>query len=218
MKSLLILISLITPAMAQQVVEVKPQASKIAHIQKPAVFGFSAGMSKDQILTTLGQNAVKRRISEDTLLLNSAPQPHPAFAVYEVTFSPAGGLVRVIAFTDPIPTNSNGEQVKEKFSQISDALENKYGDGFQVDRLTDGSIWHEAGEWMMSLLEKDRDYFIIWPGPGWPDSRKLPNRLTGISLEVKAVDRQNGMLALTYEFEGFSSYANAKRQKQDSAF
>lgn len=218
MKALIIVFALTLPAVCQQVVEIKPTQNKVARTNSVGAFGFEAGMTRVQLIARLGKNAVQRTIGDDSVVFNTAPYPHPAFKDYVVMFSPQAGAVQIIAFTPVIETNDSGEQLKTKFDQIADALQDKYGDGFRIDMLNNGSIWHEPNDWMMGLLKQDRNLTVTWPGPGWPSDRKLPNRLTGILLQAQANDRNHGIIALGYEFEGFSSYAKNKRKQQDASF
>lgn len=214
MKILVFLMALTIPAVGQQAVEATPQPSKMAHQTSGGVFGFQAGMTKDSLIARLGSKAIVRTLADDMIVFSSAPIPHPAFKEYGVRFSPKDGLVQVMAFSPPIETNESGEQLKSKFAEISDALTAKYGNGLKVDRLNHGSIWNEPNDWMMGLVKKDRTLETIWTG----DKDKLPNRLTGVMVEVKALSSGSGLILLRYDFEGFAAYAQAKRQKRDSAF
>jgi hypothetical protein len=199
----------------------KPQSGEVIDFTpakravSPGPFGFEAGMTKDQITSTLGARNIKRtNPALGIVSFSTAPAPHPDFNEYTLRFDDAGKLIQIIAFTAPISTNDSGEQLKDKFAEILKALHKKYGDALDVDRLNDGSIWNEENDWMMGLLKKDRKLESLWSS----QETKLPNKLTGIMLEAEALNRSAGVITLTYEFDGFSQWADKQQNKRDSTF
>lgn len=170
----------------------------------PGPFGFEAGMTKDQVIAKLGSKNIKRTSGDDIVSFSTAPIPHPDFNDYALRFAEDGRLIQIIAFTSPISSNDSGEQVKEKFAEISRALHAKYGEGLDVDRLNPGSIWHDPNDWMMGLLKKDRYLESLWASP----DQKLPHHLTGIMLQAEALTRSAAVITLTYQFEGFAKWAD----------
>jgi hypothetical protein len=195
----------------------EPEVIDLTPVKKPTTpgpFGFEAGMTKEQIIAKLGSKNVKRTSGDDIVSFTTAPIPHPDFNEYALRFAEDGRLIQIIAFTGPISSNDSGDQVKEKFAEISKALHTKYGEAFDVDRLTPGSIWHDPNDWMMGLLKKDRNLESLWATP----DQKLPHQLTGIMLEAEALTRSAAVITLTYQFEGFAKWADKQQNKKDSAF
>jgi hypothetical protein len=199
------------PAPEPEVVDFTP-AKKPA---SPGPFGFEAGMTKDQVIAKLGPSSVKKVGQYGVVSFSTAPIPHPDFTDYHLRFDDDGKLIQIIAFTDPISSNDRGDQVKDKYEEISKALHAKYGLALDVDMLNDGSMWHEPQYWMMGLLKKDRKLESLW---GASDHDKLPHGLAGIMLEAEALNSSTAVITLTYEFQGFAQWADKKKSTRDSAF
>lgn len=177
-------------------------------------FGFEPGMKKKDVIAKLGVKSVIKT-EGDIVFFNTAPKPHPDFEEYMAIFSPTSGLVKLFAIGKTIDTNTSGDQVKQKFADIKSALNLRYGKSNDIDHLKAGSIWKEDGEWMMSVLKKDRNLESYWFDK--PLSY-LPNGIKAIKLEATALKLDSGFVSLTYEFSGFDAYADSAKAKQNSAF
>jgi hypothetical protein len=174
-------------------------------------FGFEPGMTKARVLELVGKEAV-RKDDEDSLVLTTAPQPHTVFETYVLLFSPQKGLVKILAVSKDIRTSVYGDEVKQSFSDISDALAKAYGTGQKYDYLRTGSIWNEAEDWMMGLLKQERVLASVWtfdPPRG---------QILSIGLEAGALSREGGYLHLSYEFVGFAEYLESKKKDRDKVF
>jgi hypothetical protein len=142
-----------------------PASVPTAQVSAPEPFGFKEGMSKAEVIASVGREAV---ISDrgDTLTLNTAPVPHPDFHLYSVAISPSVGLSKVIT-SEIVRSSDFGAKVKIKFSELQTALETKYGTPSKVfDFLQAGSSWQEPQEWMMGLAKGDRYLAAFWELPG----------------------------------------------------
>jgi len=174
-------------------------------------FGLRRGMTKEQVLQIVGKDAVKE-IKGDVLRLFAVPKPHRAFDEYSLIFSPNDGLLKIVAYAKDIRTNGFGEAVHDSFIEIRDAISKTYGEpAFTLDHLKDGSLWTEPQYWMMGLLKKERDLASDW-------NTAIPNRICAIVLDARALSTDKGYVVLTYEFEGWNEYVDAKNKKADSVF
>ena len=72
------------------------------------------------------------------------------------------GLVKILAVSRDIPTSLYGDDVKQSFSNINDALAKAHGGGEKHHYLRTGSIWHEPEDWMMGLPKQERVLASLW--------------------------------------------------------
>jgi hypothetical protein len=176
-------------------------------------FGFEYGMSKQQVVGSVGKTAVEKDEGE-TLTLSTAPKPHSAFEKYMCVISPTKGLVKVVALGIDIQTSGTGSELSSSFGEIAAALTANYGEPEKkFDFLHAGSIWSEPQDWMMGLLKLDRTLEYFWS----VDSASHAH-VEHLVLEAKAISSEKGYLVLSYEFEGFAQYAAEKRAQKDKVF
>lgn len=174
-------------------------------------FGLHRGMTQEQVIQIVGKDAVKEA-KGDVLRLLAVPKSHRAFDEYSLIFSPNDGLLKIIAYGKDIRTNGFGDAVHDSFVEIRDAISTTYGKPYgTLDSVKEGSIWKEPQDWMMGLLKGERDLYSLW-------SKTLPNRISGIMIKAKALSTEKGYLVLSYEFEGWDEYLDAKQKKADSVF
>jgi hypothetical protein len=179
-------------------------------------FGLEFGMTREQIVKLVGQDAVKHLKDEpdDVLKLSTAPTPHPDFAEYSLIISPERGLVCITASGKAIQTTRYGEGLKAAFTEIRDALSRTYGaPTVTFDFLEPGSLRNEPQDWMTGLLKNERELISLW-------NFKIPypKHITSIFLKATALSMDEGTLELTYPFEGFIEDANSKKAKAGSVF
>jgi hypothetical protein len=173
--------------------------------EKSGPFGFEAGMTKEQIIQIVGNDAIKET-SGDTIILANAPEAHHDFESYALKISPENGLVKILAVGKNINTNGFGNELKSAYKSIKTALANIYGrPNHEWDLLVNGSIWTGPDDWMDGLLKKERILAC-----GWIDM-PLPNRIQGMRLDAAARSKEIGYLYLTYEFEGFEAHMKEKK-------
>ena len=89
-------------------------------------FGFEYGMTKQQVIALVGQDAVKKTTA-DALEVTTAPKPHPAFESYILIISPARGLLKIVAIGNTIRTNPFGSEVQQGFATLQSLVVNNYG-------------------------------------------------------------------------------------------
>jgi hypothetical protein len=156
----------------------------------------------------------------DLLALKTAPKPHPAFEGYIVTISPEKGILKVTAIGVDVQTNGFGSELRTHFSEMRDAVSGNYGNPTKdYDFLSAGSLWKEPRYWMMGLLKKERNLDAYWiskkthPESG---SVELSNDISIIALGAIATSLEKGYLKLGFEFEGWESYLDDKKAKQNT--
>jgi hypothetical protein len=175
-------------------------------------FGFEYGMTKEQVIAAVGQNAV-RKATDDALEITTVPKPHPAFESYVLIISPTRGLVKIVAVGNTIKTNGLGGEVRDAFTETQVLVARNYGSPEKAfDFLRSGSIWNDPQDWMMGLAKKERVLTSFW---AFVNS---PNHITTMKLEAKALSAEAGYLALGYEFEGFEEYADFKTANAGKVF
>ena len=175
-------------------------------------FGLRRGMTRAQVIEVVGKGAIKE-IKGDRMGVLTVPKPHPAFGFYWLGFSPDQGLLKILALGNDIETNGFGEEIRESFKTILDAVSKTYGKpGDVFDYVRHGSTWEEPEDWMMGLVKKERRLDAFWTkGP-------FPNRIHSMRLEAKASSVEKGFIELSYEFDGFNSYLETKNKKAGSVF
>jgi hypothetical protein len=129
-----------------------------------------------------------------------------------VIISPDKGLLKIAAFCD-VPTSRYGDQVKSKFENLKAAVSSAYGDPQRnFDFLRSGSLWTEPEDWTMGLVKGERNLLSAW------HPKDKPNGIALIMLDTKAEATNSAEVVLSYEFEGFVEYENAKQAKANSVF
>lgn len=174
-------------------------------------FGFYRGMTQEQVVALLGTSNIEKRTPE-AMSVNTAPKPHSAFEAYFLYFSPKEGLLKIVASGKTISNDPLGSEIKGQFGRVKAALTGIYGTSKDFDYLHDGAIWTEPADYMMSLHKEERVLASFW------DIKGNPNRISGIELEGAGLNRTDGYLMLSYEFEGWGKYLDEKKAKQDSVF
>ena len=174
-------------------------------------FGFEYGMSRADIVKAVGKDAVLKE-DGDVMMLSTAPKPHPDFSVYMVMVSPDKGLLKIVALTPMIATNVFGEALHAKYDGVQKSLTEVYGTGKSADLVREGSLWTDPQDFMMGLMKEDRVLETVWL------FQQPKNHIVGMVLEATARSTEEGRLTLSYEFEGFSDYMKAKKDKQNSVY
>ena len=74
-----------------------------------------------------------------------------------VLVPPETGVVKIVAVSSDVSTNSSGDLLRDKFNALRSSLEANYGKAALVfDFLVLRSNWNEPSEWMMALLNHER--------------------------------------------------------------
>lgn len=177
-------------------------------------FGFHRGMTRAEVIKAVGAASIDTKHSQgDFLSVSTAPKPYSAFEAYNLWFSPSQGLLKISAIGKTIQTNRFGEQIRVAYGEISKALRATYGEPEVLDFLKTGSIWKEPEDWTMGLLKEEREYSEYWS----KYSLKLAD-MSGIVLEALALSDERGYLIVSYEFEGWEEYVEAKKADAGKVF
>ena len=155
--------------------------------------GTHKGMAKSSI-TGLKEIAPSKYSSVN------APIKSSLFESYVYQFG-GDGLCYVKGIGPNITTNVYGSSLKSEYDRIKTAMVDKYGSTYtNGEFLLPGSIWDEADDFMMGLLQKDRFHSSIW------DIEKgavLPDNLDTIYVGVAALRRDTGYLAIEYYYDNY---------------
>jgi hypothetical protein len=184
---------------------------------QPKPFGFEMGMTREQIIKLVGQNAVQKD-QDDALALTTAPTPHPDFDAYIVYISPAHGVLKVVATSTTISVNDEGDQLTTEFNRVLASLISKYGPpSRKFDYVNGDDTNKESQFWMMTLLQGERTLEASW---NYTQDEPVGggSTLTGISLQAKALGLNKGYVVVAYEFPGWNAYVDSRKAKQDSVF
>ncbi len=126
-----------------------------------------------------------------------------------VVATPETGVCKVSMVGKDYDNDSFGEKGRSAFQKFTEALTAKYGDAAkEFDFLMSSSIWDDADDYSMALRQGDRTKSSFWT----PES-DLPEGLSGISLELKAVSSTTTYLSITYEFSNFPRCQNLMKAK-----
>jgi len=139
-----------------------------------------------------------KEISPNYFLVNSVPKPNRFFETYAVEATPEAGVCFIKALSNDINTSVYGEGLRSEFKKMAGMIANKYGlPTKEVDRLTDGSIWDEPRDYMMSLKKRERTLWSMW---GTSEGADLPNNIASIFLMAQARKTNVALLTLEYQF------------------
>lgn len=202
------------PPTAEQTASRENILKPTTEFRKAGPFGFDPGMTKQQIIDELGQNAIKEA-KDDVLILDKAPLPHSGFERYGLVIDPKRGLVKLQAFGVDISTSVYGDELKDAFNSMEKSIASSYGESKRYDHLRAGSIWDEPKDYMMGLIKKERTLESFWSNN---DSTILKGQVVTIDLEARALSEEQGYLVLIYEFVGFDEYHKEQKNKENQVF
>jgi hypothetical protein len=176
-------------------------------------FGFEFGMTRGQIITLLGKDAIEKESKGDVIVLKTAPNPHSDFEDYAVIISPTAGLLKVSSFGKTVETGDSGVQLRQAFYEIVAAVTQKYGTPSEVRNFCDGSeIKCDSQFWMMSLKDKNRHLSAAWSSPS------SSNRVANIWIEAISLNVNSGYVTCSFEFSGFADYIYAKKAHANESY
>ena len=127
---------------------------------------------------------------------------------YRLVIGREAGLCQISVFWSITGDSRYGDRTKEKFEQLENALDKKYGSGTKLQFLRSGALWDENNEFMMSLLKDERYHSTYWDEE---DGQKVPANTAIISLDVTGISSSSSLIRLGYQFKNFS---RCKEEKQ----
>jgi hypothetical protein len=98
----------------------------LSFAQDSGPFGFREGMTRKQVEQAIGAKAFVSEDGDD-VTYSTAPQSHPDFSSYKLTFSRTYGLVRLVAQSKDIDEDKTFTFTSAKCQEIQTALAAKYG-------------------------------------------------------------------------------------------
>ena len=140
-------------------------------------FGVRAGMTRRQVEQIIGAKAFVEQNGDD-VVYSTAPQSHPDFDSYTLTFSRAYGLVRLTAMSRDINDGESGQSTSSKCQEILYALTEKYGKPQKESKCQ---------------IDPDVAVIVYW-GP-----LERPDRVTGVGVSATItaiVTNRNGKKVL----------------------
>jgi len=170
------------------------------------------GLSKGMALSDFGGKA--KKVDSINYVLTEVPSPNAHFKEYRIAISDTLGLGKIVAVGKTIDTNPHGDQMREEYEAVLDLLKRKYGRPEILEHLRSGSIWRDAGDWMMALRTKERVLVAFWLKSEGCD---LPDSLEAVALEVVGLSRDKGFVTLSYEFDNWGAIVEeVKNVEKDS--
>lgn len=155
-------------------------------------FGLERGMT----LSDLGEYT--ESIVPGKYILETVPNPNPAFEEYIVEIGPDTGLCWIKAIGETITTNPYGAELKTEFSKLQKIVESIYGLHKLIDGVVLGSRWEDPAEWMLGLVNEERLLAAFWD----PQSGStLPDGMATIDLVASPSSRDSGYIAIEYSFD-----------------
>ena len=124
-----------------------------------APFGLRAGMEKEDVEKITGP---LREVSPSVFLSMELPGGYPELETYSLFITPDHGLCRVQGTSEVIPSDGQGQPLRQRFDRLMERLWEAHGYPEVIDRLTEGSAWSARDEWMIALFERDRILMTLW--------------------------------------------------------
>ena len=171
------------------------------------IFGLKKGMSISEI-RALGFGDLEEQVEGVYAQFN----PKVPIGALNATFVvlPSGGLVKVL-FSFEVKADEYGFKIREKYEELRDLLEWKYGKGVEQNFLRPDA----------DFMLKDPPFYMMALAKGarvlsWTKGFILDNRwqLQAVGVKVEGIDFNTGMVIVIYEFDGFEKYID----KQKSGF
>ena len=176
--------------------------------QQPAdgPFGFIAGSDISKYA-----GCTPREGSSTQYRCVSVPKPHDDMELYTVTYTPETGICRVYAASRTVTDSVFGERTRDLANELIQQISSSYGPPERYDFLRRGSIWKEPQDWMMALLKEERSFSAFW-------TKKMKNRVRGISLDARALKTDAGWVGLSFEFDNYDACEAIEKKRKASSF
>jgi len=193
---------------------VKSKASEPSQTQTKwdGPFGVKMGLTVAE-LEQAGIKLIKGK-SPGVYISESAPSPNQKFTLYRYVIGEKAGLCQITGITPAIEANDAGDQVKEAFTALEEALTEKYGNPEKLQYVKKDALFKESKYWMMALKRQERVHVSAWPGK---NADALPFSLEAIALEATADSSTSGELDLGYEFSNADSCVNESKKKANAS-
>ncbi len=141
----------------------------------------------------------------------SLPGGHPDFAAYRLLISPVHGLCKITAWTRPVRTGPQGNEIRQRFETLREALTGRYGAGRRYDLLREESLWRDPRDWMVAMHSRDRDLYARWTD----EYVELEAYVSAVHLRVNTLGPSKASLQLGYEFRNTNECVHWLKERQD---
>ncbi len=170
-------------------------------------FGFERGVNPSTY-------EAKKNGDGYTWIVDSAPNPHPDFALYGLYATPNEGICSVIALSKENDSDDYGIAVRSDMESFARALDSKYGPSTLTDELLDtGNFYSRGDNWSYGVAQNRRFYFRSW--------KAFPENVTGLkSIEMSAavVGTSTTFTKLTYQFDNFEACGKEEETLKAESF
>lgn len=178
-------------------------------------FGFKAGLTKENIEGMVSGEVRLVSDEKNLYVASSSPKKNSDFTSFGLVISPTVGLCQIRAIGDDIKTNSYGQPLRHKFTELVETLESLYGKSNQENTLLSGSIWREPQDWMMSLYKQERYLNASWKTQ---NNNMKENEITNIGVEARADSDSRGYIFLQYTFTNNPECVKEIEDKKKNSF
>ncbi len=180
-------------------------------------FGLKFGMTFAEVEAVLGRDVLDADRKEDDELRayrwsvgdNGGKK---GWQVARVYIHPSDGLFQFMC-VNVVKTDGWGTELKITYKDALNALNETYGKGDEIDRLAPGSLWDEPRDYMMGLLEGERILGAKWV---FADGEQHP--LNEIFMQVEAISRKLGGVAIFYSSKASTKFEMEEREKDKARF
>lgn len=132
----------------------------------------------------------------DFYFIVNPPQTVSGFESYIVYAAPEAGVCVVRGLGENYERDGYGISVRERFQELKELLDKKYGGGVLYDGLRPGALWDEVDEWVMAIRQNERYYQAEWEVN---DAKGVDD----IIMSVEALSSDVSFIALQYRFSNF---------------
>jgi hypothetical protein len=141
------------------------------------------------------------------------PQPNREFESYMASASPGIGICDVRGLGKTYSNDRYGEAVRTAYDTMVRLLSAKYGPSTSdFAFVKSGALWDGSADWVMAIKQNERTHATFWTKA---DGAKLPDSISGIALEVRALNSTDSYLALSYDFDNLGA-CRAAGEKSDA--
>ncbi|HKF50507.1 MAG TPA: hypothetical protein VKB38_24295 [Terracidiphilus sp.] len=175
-------------------------------------FGFQKGMTKEQVTNLLGKDMVRETVPDagggSIVIFNTAPTPVKDFTSYSVDFAKDAGVLKIVAATSPIVTES-ATALYDRYRDLRTVLTAKYGAPSRTHEPTsvDGI--------MKDMADNGRNVSSYWAAN---DNASFNGEIKSVMLKAVPISENTAILVVSYELTGFEDYQKQESSDRPNAF
>ncbi|WP_141249456.1 hypothetical protein [Sphingobium sp. D43FB] len=143
---------------------------------------------------------------------HAVPKPHPAFHNYSGVWTPAGGIVQVLASSKIFADEADCRSARDLYDRIKRQLAQVYGAPETFELIDEEATWPDLHEFWNALNHGERTHFSRWTNPA-----KLDADITQIDLMIIAEDQYDSShVMIVYRFSGYQEQTPGDEYGLDS--